>query len=85
MSDIVARFFKFVARKVATKQLVFIPSKGAVRHRNRGGFISIKDPFIKQINYGRALTDKKQFQKFVEEFSNLLEATHRGEAAAYMF
>ena len=86
MSEILVKFLRFFARKVSAKPCSFNVKKGVIRTDKPSRlFISVKDPFIKYINHGKNLKDRKNYRALIEEMSNLLEMASNGETFSYIY
>jgi len=59
--DMFGRFLKFFASKVQNKFLCFNVKKKRVESKRSTLYISVKDPFIKQLNHGASLQKKENF------------------------
>ena len=78
LPEIVAKFLRFMAKKVGAKPCEFNVRKGKIFENrvrtNSKLLISVRDPFNKYLNHGSSLKHRDQFKDIVQEFTNLLEA-----------
>jgi len=75
--EILARFLRFMARKVSTRPCEFDVRKGLIKQNKVTSsriLISVRDPFNRYLNHGASLQDKGSYRNIVQELTNLLEA-----------
>ena len=57
------------------KNMVFDPKRGKIySKRNKVLLISIKDPFLKEINYGKQLQDKEKLRTFIGVLKSFMKS-----------
>jgi len=86
--EILAKFLRFIARKVSTRPCEFNVRKGLIRQNKVSSsclLISVRDPFISYLNHGASLQDRRQYHDIVQECTDLLEAASEGSALQYMY
>ena len=82
--DIFGKFLRFFATKVP-KQNNFSIRKKRIDHKKTPLLISIKDPFIKQLNHGSSLQNKENLTKIIQEMQVLLQAASEGKMVEQIY
>ena len=67
------------------KNLVFNPKKGRIySKRTNKLLVSIKDPFIKEINYGMQMRDREKFNNLISVLKSFIKAAANKNIDAFL-
>lgn len=75
LSVILMKLCRKLAVQLVRKDLVFDPRRGTIYTKRSGRLlVSIKDPFMKEINYGVQMRDKEKRNAFVDVLKSFMKA-----------
>ena len=72
---ILMKLCKKLVLGLSNKNLVFDVKKGRIyTKRCNNLLVSVKDPFIKELNYGKQMMDKEKLVQFVDVLKSFIKA-----------
>ena len=85
LSVILMKLCRKLVLSLSRKDLVFDPKKGKVYSKRSKNYmlVSIKDPFVKELNYGKQMVDKEKLKHLIDVLKSFMKAAVDGTTSEF--